>query len=760
MMASKKSHNINLPRRHGNHGMVKITVLLCLVLGTGLIGLGSSAAWADGQADRPGGFIRLLGPDGQPPGRVRVQIVGGRDVVSDERSLVSLSPWPDTPFQIVVFQQDGAVFQPVTIIAPPAETPLEIRLELVLDQELTVAAQVPAEPDLPPASAATRIGGTELRHRQPDTLAMAMENIPGSSTARGDLSAVPSLRGLPKNRTLILLDQGRVGSERRAGPSASFLDPETLSGIEVIRGPGTVAYGSDAFGGVIRVSSRQAPLDPSASLRYGLFGSVGSDAVGAVADSVLPLGTGGLLLGGQCRRYMDYCSPEGTIDNSAGREAGFRAGYQAAWGGGLLECNWRSDFARDVGKPAADSAVTRAFYPEEDSHRLGVRFDRPGPGGWERISVSGLWDYYRLETGRDQLPSEDVRRQLTLAVAEAQDYELRATAERPLGPVRLLLGVHGFGRYGLSAVNETTVFDSDGQPVEVVEELSIDSASRRDWGAFAGLGGQSGRLHWSGALRGDWLTASNRGGYFGDRRVSHGAVSGFLAGGIRVLPGLTVDGQVSRGFRDPMLSDRYYRGISGRGFITGNPDLEPETSRQLDLALRYEEGPLRLAAYGYLYRIRHLVERYRQGKDYYFRNRGEAEVRGLELEGECRLAEGLAVLFGGHYLRGRVLDDDSPTDDIPAPGVFLALRGMFHQGRFWWTLRGTGFDRDARPGPSEKIVPGAILFDAAAGWKLNDRLQLQIGLKNMLDQPFFASADEKSVLAPGCSIQCTLRGEF
>ena len=35
--------------------------------------------------------------------------------------------------------------------------------------------------------------------------------------------------------------------------------------------------------------------------------------------------------------------------------------------------------------------------------------------------------------------------------------------------------------------------------------------------------------------------------------------------------------------------------------MTGNPDLEPETSRQFDMALRFNRGPLRLAAFAYLY---------------------------------------------------------------------------------------------------------------------------------------------------------------
>ena len=61
--------------------------------------------------------------------------------------------------------------------------------------------------------------------------------------------------------------------------------------------------------------------------------------------------------------------------------------------------------------------------------------------------------------------------------------------------------------------------------------------------------------------------------------------------------GLSVTTQLSRGFRDPVLSDRYFRGPSGRGFITGNPDLTPETSLQFDLAVRYAVAATQLAVY-------------------------------------------------------------------------------------------------------------------------------------------------------------------
>lgn len=110
---------------------------------------------------------------------------------------------------------------------------------------------------------------------------------------------------------------------------------------------------------------------------------------------------------------------------------------------------------------------------------------------------------------------------------------------------------------------------------------------------------------------------------------------------------------MARGFRDPILSDRFYRGPIGRGFIEGNPDLTPETSLQFDVTARYAAGPIRLGAAAYRYRIVDLVERYAETPTLFlFRNRGRAQLRGGEVGAEVTLARGFAVTATGEASRG------------------------------------------------------------------------------------------------------------
>ncbi len=702
---------------------------------------------------------RLVTPDGAPLAGARIIVMGrGDGFVADANGLFALDPAPDPPFVLFVARPDGVALRPITVTVVPADGPLVIEVAAA-GETVTVVSGVVPDLELPPAVAATVMGRGDLSQRLPAQLFQTLENIPGAGTSGDGHAAVPSIRGLPQHRTLLLLDDGRVSSERRAGASATYLDPETIEEVEVVRGPGSVAYGSDAFGGIIRARTRMPDPQGTKGLRWSTVGGTGLDELGAAAEVTTGLFGGGVLLGAHSREYGDYRSPEGTVFNSGSTMQGFRAGWQAAALGGIVHLGWRTDGARDVGKPTPDSEIRRVFYPQETSHRLNLGFERPGPGGWNRLSVTAGWDDYSLILAKERFATESTPRDVAESRVDANDFNVRADAERPLGDWRLALGAEVSGRYNLGAVNEHTTFDDGGGRAEFEREVSIENAHGADLGVFLSLGRALGRWRLDFGLRGDGVWSNNQGGYFGDRSTFNSAVSGFAAAGVELAADLELTAQVARGFRDPLLSDRYYRGETGRGFITGNPDLEPETSLQFDIALRYSPGVTAIGVYAYRYRIFDLIERFRVGDDFFFRNRGESEITGLEIELSMTLGSGLEVQAGAQALRGEIVEDGRPTDGVPPPGVFVVARGD-PANRWWWMLRGAAFARDDRPGPTEREVPGYGVIDAGVGFELAKWLEVSLLGRNLLDHSFLASSDEDAVLAPGRSLQLVLRGRL
>ena len=666
-------------------------------------------------------------------------------------------PRPEVPFQIIVILPGGQVARPVLIEALAAET--TIHVNPLADESVTVLGVAPSV-DTTPASGTTILSSSQISQRTPEHLMQALETVPGVSQVSEGHTAVPALRGLARGRTLLLVDGARVTAERRVGPSATFLDPSVIEGIDVARGPGSVAYGSDALGGVISVRTRRA--EPGSPLRgrvSGTFG-VGTPEQRGSAELSKGIAAGGVLLHGHVRNAEDYDSPAGTVFNSGWEDRGFLVHVNHALAGGLFSAGWQSDFGRDVERPRSNSRTVRFFYPFENSHRLTTSYEVADVAGFKQLALTGFIGTYDQRTDQDRPGTGTAGRTLERADVTANDFHVKGSAEKLTGRTRVEFGLDVNGRFGLEAVDVVQNYDLSGALIEDVVSLSVDNARRVDAGVYLQVESAFRSTRLSGGVRADRVATANEGGYFGDHSTTHTAASGFGAVTLGPFEGASVSAQISRGFRDPVLSDRYFRGPSGRGFITGNPDLKPETSLQLDLAVRYTFARAQVAVYAYQYRINDLVERYQAETDFFlFRNRGRARLRGVELEGRSELGRGISVEVAAHGAHGAALDDDAHLDDVSPASVSFVGRKSFGEGAYA-QVRFAIYAEDHRPGPSEVDSPGATLLDVGGGWRAGRHVELRAQIRNLTNETYYASPDPRWVYAPGRSATLTASLQF
>jgi outer membrane receptor protein involved in Fe transport len=680
---------------------------------------------------------------------------------TDASGRFTWQPAPPPPFEVLVILPGGRFMKPVLVDKLPASGPLEIGVEGLVNESVTVAAGAAPSIEATPASGTTLLTGGEIVARAPANVAQALENVPGVSAVSEGQAAVPVIRGFAGGRTLILIDGARVSSERRAGPSATFLDPFSLESLEVSRGPGSVAYGSDAFGGVISARTRRvAPASPLAFRAVASAGA-GTPEVRGAFEVSKGVERGGVLFQAHARDFEDYRSPDGDVFNSGSSDAGFLARVEHAAGPGTFSAGWQSDFGRDVERPRNNSNVVRFYYPIEDSHRLTTGYELRRVKGFERLTFTGFWGGSAIITDQDRFATPTSTRRIERADVSADDYHVRVLAERTVGSAHVEFGTDINGRFDLHALDQLVTFDASGAEVATLTNVSIDEAHRNDAGFFGSVQVPIvPRVLLAAGIRGDYVATRNSGGYFGDRSTSEGAASGYASATLGSFRGFSFTGQVARGFRDPTLSDRYFRGPSGRGFVTGNPDLESETSLQFDGAARFTHGRYRAAVYVFRYRIYDLIERYQTDPDFFFfRNRGEAVMRGVEVETQIDLGGGTTMEVSGQVTRGRAEDDDAWLDSVPAGSLSLQLRRQVGT-RGFVQARGAAYDRDTRPGPTERVVPGYFVLDLGAGWIFREGLDLRFLARNVLDQPYMVSQDTRTVLAPGASVGATLTARF
>ncbi len=446
------------------------------------------------------------------------------------------------------------------------------------------------------------------------------------------------------------------------------------------------------------------------------------------------------------------------IRNSSYSDGGAALRYFNATRAGILRIGLAADEGKDIGKPDNDSAKSRAFYPLERSSRFDLSLETSPGRLFDNLSLKVFAGQYRLILHRERFlrsPSVDTR--VDSSDVDSNDASFRVVGTKVLGRSRFQAGSELTSRFNLRAITGVRDLDSSGAIISDRVVLTIDSASRLDSGTFVTADFQLARLVLlSGGLRWNLITTENRGGFFGDRSTERSALAGQAAVTFGQGDGFTSVLQIARGFRDPTLSDRYFRGPSGRGFITGNPELSPEKSLQFDGSLRWNRGRHSAAFNVYSYEIDGLIERYRQGTDFFFRNRGDATIEGLELEGSTLLSPHLSMQVALSAGRGEA--DGSAVDDIAPAGGYLTLRWSVEKGYVFG--RAGAFLRDDEPGPTEAERAGYFVADVGGGLHLTEKLEVRLLVNNILDRDYFESASELAVPATGRSVSAGLSGKF
>jgi hemoglobin/transferrin/lactoferrin receptor protein len=156
----------------------------------------------------------------------------------------------------------------------------------------------------------------EIKEQTPNTATDLLRNLPGVDVnGVGTSQPRPIIRGQRGQRILLLEDGIRMNTSRRQsdfGELPALVDVGSMERVEVVRGPGSVLYGSDAIGGVVNMITRTPPGED------GLQGTVGyrlSTADSQSKPSFNLLGRHGgfsYLLGASHRDAESYKAPAGT----------------------------------------------------------------------------------------------------------------------------------------------------------------------------------------------------------------------------------------------------------------------------------------------------------------------------------------------------------------------------------------------------------------------------------------------------------------
>lgn len=453
------------------------------------------------------------------------------------------------------------------------------------------------------------ISREELSRQRVTSIADALRNVEGvdigGSVGKTGGSNI-SIRGMPSDYTLILIDGRRQNTAGSVTPngfgetSTSFFPPiSSIERIEVIRGPMSTLYGSDAMGGVINIITRRVGREWTGST--GVENTFNEDRdfgdrreINLYTSGPLVEDTLGLQLRGRVYERdaseLTYTDGDGNPIEVSQRGPSPVEGDTYNIGGKLT---WTPSDSHDLW---LDGEVNRQRY-NNDECQLGTLDGRtrscaPAPG-----SATGYSDELRFE--REQIAIGHTGR---FASGTLESSLMRNTTETKGRTIPGDVGVayEGFPSIVGGAPRElettNTVLDS-----KFIMPLGnhMTTLGLQWWDAELddGLAGETfAQTTWSLFAEDEWMLRDDLALTLGGRYDHHDAFgSQFSPRGYLVwntTPNWTLKGGVSRGYKTPTLNDLHdgINGVTGQGTVLtiGNPDLEPETSTSSEIGAHYD----------------------------------------------------------------------------------------------------------------------------------------------------------------------------
>ncbi len=521
-----------------------------------------------------------------------------------------------------------------------------------------------------------------------------------------------SIRGAEDRHTLVLINGKRISStDDTIGHSDyqyGWLALDQIERIEIVRGPMSALYGSEAMGGVINIITRQAQQQWHGSLRARADVQAGSGGNGHLVSAQAggPLGEMFDLQAGaeQLRSSSTPRKEDRRISDIEGhkRESGnMQLGFTPITGQRLQLDLLHTDEDLDRDQ---DSRGAAPYYL--DTYTLERR--------QQSLSWQAEWSNLSSEL-RYNKTTFDVTNKRTNGVAPTRDQRLEDKVWD--GNLGFLLGARN--------------------------NLTLGAEHRTEYLENAGLrGGSDDAVHKALYLQDEISLAENLTMTLGARLDRHEIFGNETSPRAYLVwsatPALTIKGGYGEAFRAPTLKQisPSYEGAEGPHTFYGNADVKPETSKSWELSADWRNVTSAYTATVFRNEIKDLIYTdlmYKIGPRgfYQYDNISRARIHGLELSMTQQLSAGFSLLGNLTWLDARDTDTRDHLTGRPELVFTPALQwqGERLSGQLEWQYTGRQWlkNNDARL----ERVTGYSLVNLNAAYQAHDNLKLRAGVNNL-----------------------------
>jgi iron complex outermembrane receptor protein len=721
---------------------------------------------------------------GAPLADVRVHVPDlGRATTTGVDGSFSLPELPSGTYG-VAFSRIGyaPIVQRVTIGTADVTITVAMRPTVVELPEVQVTASPNVTTALTSPQPTSILDHEDLRVAQAPSLGETINGLAGvHSINEGPAIGKPVIRGLSSNRVLVLDNGQRIETQGWGDEHSPNIETADAERIEVIRGPASVLYGSDALGGVVNVVKRDLPeaMGRESFVRGGLSAAYSSNNQQPDGTARIEGASGGWGFRGSVtgRTSDDFATPAGDVFNT-GNEAGAgdgSLGYRGGWG------SVRADFAYRDEKPELHDDATATPFQRIGDTRAVLTGNFP-------IRASRL----EVITGFEQ------NRRREFEDAAAVDVASGLLAESFKGDVRFHHAP--FGRVS-GLVGVQTFFDDF--TISGEDQHLLPSNTARNVGVYAFEQVDLDRWTLSFGARYDYRRldvdedpAPPVGTGTPAQTRTYNSVVGNVGALFHVSEPVALVLNVGRGYRAPQPIELFANGVH-EGTIqynVGNPDLKNETSINTDLAARVQSGRVSLELGGFANYINDFIY-FRPTGTYdspsgsledpcsdpdnfscfqkYLAVQGDARLLGFEFSAQYHPTPYLHLSGTADYTRGQ-----NRTTDVPLPLVppFRATYSARFEGKgnsfFMSPYVSVGGESNAHQtelDPNDISPAGYTLANLGAGVALapgSQVVHLDVTLHNAFDKEYqsflsrYKTATDPIVLDPGRNLTVRVSTDF
>ena len=451
---------------------------------------------------------------------------------------------------------------------------------------------------------------TQLLQNSSTNIIDALSNVPGvSQVTTGAGISKPVIRGLGYNRVVVINDGIRQEGQQWGDEHGIEIDQYGINHVEILKGPASLAYGSDAMAGVINMIS--APTLPDGTIRGNLISNYQTNN-GLIGYSANLAGNkNGLIWNARYSNKIAHAYEnkyDGPVYNSGFRENATSAllGINRAWGfshlhlslyqlePGIMEGerdNLTGQFLKPVTLENGEEGEEIATSSDFNSYQPGAPFQKIAhyKAAWNNsffIGKSNLQTTFGFQQNQRK-EFEDPDAYGLYFQLNTLNYDVKYIFPE-INNWKFTTGVNGMWQQSKNKGTEFLV------PAYKLFDSGIFGIVSKKWGNF----------DFSGGIRFDQRSETGNALYLNDDEVVSASdpdaterfaafdktfrgVSGSLGATYQISRSAYTKLNISRGFRSPNIAELGSNGEheGTQRYEIGNPDLKPETSLQFDWAI-------------------------------------------------------------------------------------------------------------------------------------------------------------------------------